>query len=105
MKDYTIALLERFRVETEELLERQEELNKAEETLKETLDAQQMRLFCHVNSRFESLRLELELCGFLTGWRLAEGVRNELDTIPRFSIISEDEKRIHEMLQIRGIDL
>ena len=49
-----------------------------------------------------SYRQETALCGFLSGWRLAEGVRNELAALPRFSIIDEDEARTRERYEMDG---
>ena len=39
---------------------------------------------------------EAALSGFLSGWRAALGIRDELDALPRFSLIDEDEARMRE---------
>lgn len=96
MNDYMIALLERFGIETPELSARQARARAAEEKLKEKLDAEQRKLLLCLTDCHNTYRQEAALSGFLSGWRLANGIRNELDAIPRFSIIDEDEARMRE---------
>ncbi len=96
MNDYMIALLERFGIETPELSARQARARAAEEKLKEKLDAEQRKLLLCLTDCHNTCRQEAALSGFLSGWRLANGIRNELDAIPRFSIIDEDEARMRE---------
>ena len=90
------ALLERFGIETPELSAQQARTAAAEAKLKETLDANQRKLFLQLSDCQNSYRQEAALSGFLSGWRVANGIRDELDTIPRFSIIDEDEARIRK---------
>ena len=100
MNDYMTALLERFQIETPELSAYQARTAAAEGKLKETLDTEQRKLFLQLTDCQNSYRQEAALCGFLSGWRLAEGVRNELDALPRFSIIDEDEARAQERYEM-----
>ena len=93
MNDYMIALLERFQIETPELSAQQARTAAAETKLKESLDAGQRKLLLQLTDCQNTYRQEAALCGFLSGWRLANGIRNELDRIPRFSIAEEDEQR------------
>ena len=99
MNDYMTALLERFQIETPELSAYQARTAAAEAKLKETLNAEQRKLFLQLTDCQNSYRQEAALCGFLSGWRLAEGVRDELDALPRFSIIDEDEARAREQYE------
>ena len=94
MNDYMTALLERFGIETPELSALQARAKAAEEKLKETLDDEQRRLLLRLTDCHNTYRQEAALSGFLSGWRLASGIRDELDALPRFSIIDEDEARI-----------
>ena len=96
MNDYMTALLERFGIVTPELSAQQARTAAAEAKLKETLDANQRKLFLQLSDCQNSYRQEAALSGFLSGWRVANGIRDELDTIPRFSIIDEDEARIRK---------
>ena len=91
MNDYMIALLERFRIEMPELSAQQARARAAEEKLKETLDADQRKLLLRLTDCQNTYRQEAALSGFLTGWRAANGIRDELDAFPRFSLIDEDE--------------
>ena len=102
MNDYMTALLERFQIETSELSANQARTAAAEAKLKETLDAEQRKLLLQLTDCQNSYRQEAALCGFLSGWRLANGVRDELDALPRFSIIDEDEARARERYETDG---
>ncbi len=94
MNDYMTALLERFGIETPELSAQQARARAAEDKLKETLDAEQRKLLLRLTDSHNTYRQEAALSGFLSGWRTALGIRDELDALPRFSIINEDEARI-----------
>ena len=96
MNDYMTALLERFQIETPELSAYQARTAAAEAKLKETLNAEQRKLLLQLTDCQNGYRQEAALCGFLSGWRLANGVRDELDALPRFSIADEDEARARE---------
>ena len=93
MKDYMTALYERFLIETPELSMHSSRTLSAEEKLKDTLDANQRKLLLRLADCQNEYRHEAALCGFLTGWRLANGIRDELNALPRFSIADEDERR------------
>ena len=102
MNDYMIALLERFWVETPKLSAYQARTRSAEVRLKETLDDSQRRLLLQLIDCSTLLREESALSGFLTGWRLVNGICNELDWLPRFSIAAEDETRVRYDYQEEG---
>ena len=96
MYDYMIALMERFHIETPELAEYKAAVSAAEESLRTALDGDRRKLLLRLTDQHNKLLQEAALCGFLSGWRAASGIRNELDAIPRFSIIVEDEARMRE---------
>ena len=94
MYDYMIALMERFHIETPELAEYKAAVSAAEESLRTALDGDRRRLLLRLTDRHNTLLQEAALCGFLSGWRAASGIRDELEALPRFSIPDEDEARI-----------
>ncbi len=96
MKDYITALYERFQVETQELSALMARTNAAEERLKETLDTKQRKLLLRMIDCQNDYRQEAALCGFLSGWRVANGLRDEMDAFPHFSIADEDERKAME---------
>ena len=102
MNDYMTALLERFQIETPELSAYQARTAAAEAKLKDALDTEQRKLLLRLTDCQNAYRQEAALCGFLSGWRIANGVRNELDALPRFSIIDEDEARARERYEMDG---
>ena len=67
--------------------------------LKETLDDDQRKLLLRLTDCQNDYRQEAALCGFLSGWRVANGLRDEMDAVPRFSIADEDERRALEQFE------
>lgn len=105
MNDYMTALLERFRIETPELMAYLAQTRASEDKLRETLDADQRKLLLRLTDCQNTYREEAAFSGFLTGWRVANGIRDELDTLPRFSLIDEDEARMLETLERNEVDV
>lgn len=99
MNDYMIALMERFGIETPELSACLAQARATEDKLRATLDGEQRKLLLCLTDRHNALREEAALSGFLSGWRLAEGIRNELDALPRYSVVEEDEARARELFE------
>ena len=102
MNDYMTALLERFQIETPELSAYQARTAAAEAKLKETLDTEQRKRLLQLTDCQNAYRQEAALCGFLSGCRLANGIRDELEALPRFSIADEDEARAQERYETDG---
>ena len=99
MNDYMGALLERFRIETASSAAIAEQVKTAETNLREQLDKEQRRLLLRLTDLHNALREEAQLCGFVAGYRLAEGIHKELDRYPRFSIAAEDEERARKKFE------
>ena len=99
MKDYMTALYERFQIETQDLSALMARTKAAEEKLKETLDDDQRKLLLRLTDCQNDYRQEAALCGFLSGWRVANDLRDEMDAVPRFSIADEDERRALEQFE------
>ena len=97
MNDYMTALLERFQIETPELSAYQARTAAAETKLKETLDAEQRKLLLQLTDCQNTYRQEAALSGFLSGWRLASGIRDELDAFTFFDFNKELTKKFNEL--------
>jgi len=104
MNDYMTALLERFQIETPELSAYMARTAAAEDKLRETLDADQRKLLLRLADCQNTYRQEAALCGFLSGWRLANGIRDELDDLPHWSIADEDEARARRIFDAERSD-
>ena len=87
------ALLERFGSTTNETLETQERVRAAEAALKEQLTQEQRKLLLRLTDSHNALREAAVLAGFISGYRLAVGIHGELDALPRFSLMAEEEDR------------
>ena len=99
MNDYMTALLERFGITTQGTAEAEERVRAAEETLKEQLTAEQRKLLLRLTDHHNALRDEAALTGFVSGYRLAEGIHRELETLPRFLIMAEAEERARKQFE------
>ena len=91
--DYMTALLERFGIPTPRKSELLSEIKTVEEELTATLDERQKEQMTHLMDVQNTLRQESAVYAFLSGFRLACGIRSELDSLPSFPAICEAEKR------------
>ena len=99
MNDYMTALLERFIIETASSAAIAEQVETAEDHLREQLGKEQRRLLLRLTDLHHALREEAQLGGFIAGYRLAEGIHKELDGYPRFSIAAEEEERARKKFE------
>ena len=99
MNDYMTALLERFKIEPASSAAIAEQVKTAEDHLREQLDKEQRRLLLCLTDLHNALREEAQLGGFISGYRLAEGIHKELDGYPRFSIAAEEEERARKKFE------
>ena len=107
MNDYMTALLERFGSMTNETLETKEQVRMAEAALKEQLTKEQRKLLLRLTDSHNALREAAVLAGFISGYRLAAGIHRELDALPRFSLMTEEEERARKQYdeERRGNDV
>ena len=99
MNDYMTALLRRFKIETANSTAMTEQVKTAEDHLREQLGKEQRRLLLRLTDLHHALHEEVQLGGFIAGYRLAEGIREELDGYPRFSVAAEDEERARKIFE------
>ena len=93
MNDYMTALLERFEIPSPQAAAMEAKVDAAVDELREHLGKEQRRILLRLLDLENVRRVEAKLYGFLSGYRLAEGIHRELDEQPRFSIAAEDEAR------------
>ena len=96
--DYMTALLERFRIETAQYRDAHCQTQAARESLREQLNKEQRKYLLRLTDLQNICLEEAMLCGFMTGYRLAEGIRRELEEFPPFSILAKNEKRRFQLL-------
>lgn len=100
MNDYMTAMLDRFGLTSPRATELTGSIKTAEENLRKELNKDQRKLLLRLTDDQNALREEATLCGFISGYRLAEGVRRELDAHPPFSIVAEDEQRTRMIFEM-----
>ena len=93
MNDYMTALLDRFGIPSPQAADMETKANAAVDELRKQLGKDQRRRLLRLLDLENARRVEAVLYGFLSGYRLAEGIHRELDEYPRFSIAAEDEAR------------
>ena len=96
--DYIIALLDRFRISSPEAEKLKETIDNSEISFKSNLSREQKRQLLGIRDMENHLIEEIELQAFIAGYRLADGIHRELDTIPQFSIVREDEEQLRPPL-------
>ena len=101
MRDYMTALQRRFHIASEQSVKLKREAESAYDTLHETLTREQQKLLLRLRDAEEHLRDEEKLDAFYSGFRLADGIRQELGA--PYSYEDEDEARARE--QINGTTL
>ena len=91
MRDYMTALQRRFHITSERTIELEHEVEAAYDKLHDELSREQQKLllrFLDAENRFHD---EEKLDSFFSGFRLANGIHAELNTIPTYSYEQEDE--------------
>ena len=98
MRDYMTALQRRFHITSEQSVKLKREAETAYDTLHETLTREQQKLLLRLLDAEERLRDEEKLDSFFSGFRLADGVHRELESVPPYSFEDEDEARARERI-------
>ena len=83
MNDYMTALLDRFGIPSPQVADMEAKVNAAVDQLREQLGKDQRKLLLRVLDAENTRREEAALYGFLSGYRLAEGIHRELYEQPR----------------------
>ena len=93
------ALQRRFHITSERATELGHEVEAEYDALRETLTREQKKLLLRISDAEARYRDEEKLDGFFSGFRLADGIHRELDTIPPYSYEQEDEDRAREIFK------
>ena len=78
MRDYMIALQRRFHIPSERSEELKREARTAYDTLHDTLSREQRKLLLQLIDAENSYRDEEKIDAFFSGFKLADGIRQEL---------------------------
>ena len=97
MRDYMTALQRRFHIASEQSVKLKREVEKAYDTLHDTLTREQQKLLLRLLDAEEHLRDEEKLDAFFSGFKLADGIHRELGA--PYSYEAEDEERAREIMQ------
>ena len=98
-KDYMTALQRRFHIASERTVELGREVEAAYNALRETLTHEQKKLLLRISDAENRFRDEEKLDSFFSGFRLADGIHRELNSIPPYSFEDEDEQRAREIIR------
>ena len=94
------ALQRRFHITSERTVELGHDVKVAYDKLHDELSREQQKLllrFLDAENRFHD---EEKLDSFFSGFRLANGIHAELNTIPPYSYEQEDEERAREIIRL-----
>ena len=99
MRDYMTALQRRFHITSERTIELGHEVEAAYDMLHDELSREQQKLLLRFLDAENRFRDEEKLDSFFSGFRLANGIHTELNTIPSYSYEQEDEERAREIIR------
>ena len=93
------ALQRRFHIVSERTIELGHEVEAAYDTLHDELSREQQKLLLRFLDAENRFRDEEKLDSFFSGFRLADGIHRELNSIPPYSFEDEDEQRAREIIR------
>ena len=97
MRDYMTALQRRFHITSERSAELKREARAAYDTLHDTLSREQRKLLLRLIDAETSYRDEEKLDAFFSGFKLADGILQELGKT--YSYEGEDEQQAQEQFR------
>ena len=100
MRDYMTALQRRFHIKSERTVELGHDVEAAYDKLHDELSGEQQKLLLRFLDAENRFRDEEKLDSFFSGFRLANGIHTELNTIPPYSYEQEDEERAREIIRL-----
>ena len=103
-RDYMTALQRRFHIASERTAELGHEVEDAYDKLHDELSREQQKLLLRFLDAENRFRDEEKLDGFFSGFRLANGIHTEQNTIPPYSYEQEDEERAREIIRLEMED-
>ena len=98
-KDYMTALQRRFHIASERTPELGHEVEAAYDKLHDELSREQQKLLLRFLDAENRFRDEEKLDSFFSGFRLADGIHRELNSIPPYSFEDEDEAQAREIFE------
>ena len=98
-KDYMTALQRRFHITSERSVELGHDMEAAYGRLHDELSREQQKLLLRFLDAENRFRDEEKLDSFFSGFRLADGIHRELNSIPPYSFEDEDEQRAREIIR------
>ena len=93
------ALQRRFHIRSKRTTELGHDVEAAYDTLHDELSREQQKLLLRLRDAENRFRDEEKLDSFFSGFRLADGIHRELDSIPPYSFEDEDEARAREIFE------
>ena len=104
MRNYMMALLQRFHIKSEETTRAGHEVEAAYDALHDELSREQKKLLLRYLDAEEAFRNEEKLDCFFSGFRLARGIEAELNSVPPYSFDDEGEARAREIIRLETMD-
>ena len=98
------ALQRRFHITSDRTAELGHEVETAYDKLHDELSRDQQKLLLRFLDAENRFRDEEKLDSFFSGFRLANGIHAELNTIPPYSYEQEDEERAREIIRLEMED-
>ena len=98
------ALQRRFHITSERTAKLGHDVETAYDMLHDELSREQQKLLLRFLDAENRFRDEEKLDSFFSGFRLADGIHRELNSIPPYSFEDEDEARAREIIRLEMED-
>ena len=99
-----MALQRRFHIKSDDTTRASHEVEAAYDVLHDELSREQKKLLLRYLDAEEAFRNEEKLDCFFSGFRLARGIENELNSVPPYSFDDEAEARAREIIRLETAD-
>ena len=99
-----MALQRRFHIKSDDTTRASHEVEAAYDVLHDELSREQKKLLLRYIDAEEAFRNEEKLDCFFSGFRLARGIENELNSVPPYSFDDEAEARAREIIRLETTD-
>lgn len=97
MRDYMRALYLRFDDPSKQTEEMSEEVNRLHRQLAEKLEKPERKPLLRISDMEDAPRDQTNLESFMSGFRVANGIHQELAEKPPYSFAAEDERKACEL--------
>ena len=100
MNDYMTSLFYHYAIKSPNEEKLNESIDATISEIRKAIPETSRKELLKLQNQYDILQDETNLYAFLSGFRLAEGIHSELNTIPHFSFAKESEANARQIFEI-----